>query len=259
LMKLIDFLIIYLSCGAPFGVYYFLQKRDDARAGFLWLETALAFFFWIPFAFLLLRRNKNLKTYWHTSGKSSSAKSENVDFSYSAQKQVEKILLESDVRISIYELREIIDRYIGLTLAGQEVAAQTVRRESELYRVAHGKNIELASICFNRRNRKLLLFHQTEARKDFLRLIEKLSEFGLSRTELAFSSFKIVQILNDFEAVKSLENIFAIPLQTEERQSVKRLENDLWKPEEIIKPQPAKSAPIRLLSISRTTSLRSKG
>jgi len=250
-MNLIDLIIIYLACGAPLAVYYFLHnRRTETRSHLLRLKTIFIFFFWLPFAFYLVRQFINFKF--------AQAKTGQTEIFYSIQKQIEKILLESELKISIYEFREIVERYIGLTLASQYAAAQSLPQEAEIYRAIQAKNIELASICFGRRNRKRLLFHQTEARKDFLRFIEKLSEFGADQTKLADSSFKVVQMLNDLEAYESLENIFAAALQTDRRKSVKRLEKDLWKPVETRKPQPAKSVPIHLSNMIATTNLRKK-
>jgi len=256
-MNPIDIFIIYLACGAPFAVYYFLHNPAQVRPGLLWLKTIFVFFLWMPFAVSLLRQNKNLKIASLRFAKTAAAKTERTEILHSIQKQIEKILLESDLKISIYEFREILERYVWLTLANQNAAAQTVRREAEIYLVAQTKNVELASICFNRRNRKRLSFHQTEARKDFLRLIEKLSEVVSDPNKLADSSRKIVQILNDWEAREQFENNFAAR-QTDWRQSVKQSEKDLWKPEEIRKPQPAKSVPIYLPSIGATTNLHRK-
>jgi hypothetical protein len=59
-MNLTDFLIIYFACGAPFGVYYFLQNRSDSVSSKLWLNAFFTFAFWIPIAFRLLRNNKFL-------------------------------------------------------------------------------------------------------------------------------------------------------------------------------------------------------
>jgi len=258
-MNAIELLIIYLACGASFGVYYFLHNRARSRPVLLWLKSIFVFFLWLPFAVFHLRQNKNLKINSREFGKTPTAKTERAEILHSIQKQIEKILVESDLKISIYEFREIVERYVGLTLANQSAAAQTVRREAEIYRVAQAKNVELGSICFRRRNRKRLSFHQTEARKDFLRFIEKLSEVVADQNKLAGSCFEIVQNLNDPEARKQIENIYAAPRQTEQRQSVKRIEEDLWKPEETRQPQPAKSALIYLPSIgAATTNLRRK-
>ena len=259
LMNLIDFFIIYLACGAPLSVYYFLHNASEIRFKFFWLKTVCVFFFWMPFALSLLRQEKNFKINCSDFGKKFSEKTETTKKFHSIQKQIEKILLESDLKISIYEFREIVERYIGLTLVEQNTAAKNLQPEAEIYHVTQAKNVELSSICFNRRNRKRLLFHQTEARKDFLRFIEKLSENCSDRTGLSDLSFELVQILKDSEALKNLENIFAIALQTNWRQNVNRLEKDLWKPEEIRKPQSTNPIPLCLPRVSaEATNLRRK-
>jgi hypothetical protein len=50
-MNLIDFFIIYLACGAPFGVYYFLQHRGGLDSRLLWLKRCSTLFFGCPLLF----------------------------------------------------------------------------------------------------------------------------------------------------------------------------------------------------------------
>lgn len=261
LMNPIDLFIIYLACGAPFGVYYFFQNRAPVKSNLLWFKTFLNFFFWIPFAFLLLRRNKSFTTLsLFGSDKSALENSEQEANLHPTVKQIERVFLESNLEISVYEFREIIERYIGLTIAYQTDAAQISDAETELFRIsrAKNKNIELGAICLNRRNRKRLVRHQTEARKDFLQLINQLLKFDSDDVKkLEHSAFELVIILKDSEARNKLEKMFACRLQTGTRFSVTETEKDLWKPE-IPRLSPAKQIPYHLPAMKATLNSRRK-
>ena len=49
-----DLIIIYLACGAPFAVYYYLQNRNLNEKNYLYLKTLFRFLVWIPDAFRLV-------------------------------------------------------------------------------------------------------------------------------------------------------------------------------------------------------------
>lgn len=237
-MNLTDYLIIYLACGAPFGVYYFLQNRTKSDSSKLWLNTLITFAFWIPIAFRLLRENKILN------------KSVNLKFDVALtldaiqekklnliQKQFENFLPESSLKISIYEFRETIDRYIGLTLANQSHSKKASITDKEFFRISENKNIELAAICLYRRNQKRLSFHHIQARQDFLHFINELSEFSEHKKIVSNLAVEFVKILNDLEANTLLEKMFMKSSQTDKYFVVKQLEKDLWNTE-IHKPLP---------------------
>lgn len=255
-MNLIDLFIIYLACGAPFGVYYYLQNRMKTDSVSLWLKTAINFLFWIPFTLLLLRRNKNLKLHLNRFGKISPAEAMQIEVLFSIKKQLEQFLPESDLKISVYEFREIVERYVGLTLGNSIGTSKISEPEKEIFRVSTTNNVELGAICFARRNRKRLLSHQTEARKDFLHLIKNLFDGSSDKAALKQSAIELVNNLNDIEARKSLAEIFADSGQSDGRLNVKRLEKNLWKPE-LNKPLHIKPTSI-LLQTMETTSLHKK-
>jgi len=208
-MNAIDFFIIYLACGAPFGVYYFLQNRNRPDSRLLWLKTLLNFIFWMPAAFLFLTRNANLKSSSLFNFNKTSAADAKRNNLQSIQKQIEKCLPESDLKISIYEFRETVERYVGLTLANQANDAGSRAGGEEFFRAAQTNNVELGAICLNRRNRNRLFLHQTEARNDFLYLINQLLKHSPDEKNLEQSAIKLAAVLKDFETKNELEKMFA--------------------------------------------------
>ncbi len=222
-MNQTDFLIIYLACGAPFGVYYFLQNRRKNTSLF-WLKTIFTFVVWLPFGVRLFRKKV-------TFDRSQSLMVNKEKSLNSIQKQIETILLETNLQISIYNFREIFERYIGLTLANSGESKNTIETEKEIFRISKSSNTELAAICYHRRNRKRLFFHHTLARQDFLNIIAKIAELNSARNKFGSLAVEFVKILDDTKAQKTLEKMFAETSQTDKQFAVQNSEKDLWKSE----------------------------
>jgi hypothetical protein len=182
-MSLIDFTILYFACGSPFAVYYFLQNHD-------WLKSIIIWMLWIPYSFLLLQRKVTSKLNFDKNIASDSE----IEV---IQKEIEQIVFENNTKLSIFEFREIFERYVGLTLSKKQ--NQIGENETEIFRVAKRENIKLGAICLHRRNQFKLKYHQTLARRDFLKIINELNS-----KKLQLSSLKLFRILADDEAEKTL-------------------------------------------------------
>jgi hypothetical protein len=259
-MNLYDFIIIYLACGAPLGVYYFLQHRKTSDFKHLRLKSLLNFLFWMPFAFRLLRRNAIFTSLYNKVFAGNAASDAEIEKNIrSLQKRLERIYLPSRLKISIYEFREILERYIGLTRSGQieNNFSQTARPESEIFRISGHKNSSLGAICLNRRNRKRLSFHQTEARRDFLALLDELFDSGSDSENLYRAAIEFVTALGDAEALDSIKRIFDLEPQSRHAASVKNAETEKWKAERqpplITRPDSP-----RLKALAATMNLRGK-
>ncbi len=161
------------------------------------------------------------------------------------------------MKISIYEFRETIDRYIGLTYANQSNTRKANLADKEFFRISENKNIELAAICLDRRNQKRLFFHHKGARQDFLHFINQLSETNADRKIISNLAVEFVRILNDLEAETTLEKMFMETSQTDKYFAVKQLEKPIWNTE-IHKPLPTKQISTRLQTMPATAKLRGK-
>lgn len=246
-MNVTDILIIYLALGAPLGVYYFLQNRRQNNSVVFWLKTFIYFLFWLPLSLLFLRKNKVLQT-------SQIIKLSKEKKILLAQKQIESVLQASDLTVSIYEFREIFDRYLGLTLAVQEKMPSPPTAEKEIFRLSAHERVDLGAICLQRRNRRQVFYHHTLARKDFLQLIEKSIEFALDGNFLGKLTVEFAKLLNDAEAQIALEQLFADISQTGRGFAVKKPEKDLWNPNTQL-PLSANTIPTRLSHLTATANL----
>ncbi|NNE99641.1 MAG: hypothetical protein HKN25_11530 [Pyrinomonadaceae bacterium] len=248
-----DITIIYLACGAPFGVYSFLAYRH--REDKVWIRSLLTALFWIPFALRLLlsslteKLNQNEFFINFLGGR-------NDESLISAKKSFEIYLPRNGYSMSLYELREIINRYSGLTLARNAKAKGPAGHEQEIFRIDARTGSNISAVCLNRRNHSKLSFHQKESRNDFLEafsnLLNKENEDLLGKKAIEF-----VKLLKDEEALASIQTILETSSRNTSERNVKELENDLWKPERPIQPKD-EPIPLRLKTLTAMANARTK-
>lgn len=258
-MNFTDFLIIYLACGAPLGVYYFFQNRKTLYQNHLWLNSFLTTTVWFPYAFRLLQDfvTGKLLTYKFTKIRETDALRKNkLD---AIEKEVSQILLAEHTGIALFDFRETFQRYSGLTIALQnavefETAAEN---EKELFRIAGNENVELGAKCLRRRNLNRLKFHQNLARIDVIEMFGAINAETKESEKFRFLANSYFKLLNDVKAENALGEIFSFPPQTINDFAVRNLEKDLWKPKED-KPLPASQTPLNLQTMSAAATIRKR-
>jgi hypothetical protein len=248
-VNIFDAIIIYLACGAPFGVYHFLHNRDQATAGNLTLKSLLEWVTWPASAVKMIGGSQLLsgrsKTNFDPLTELDAGKDEKV---CEIQKSLEQIFFEglASAKISIYAFREVFDRYAGLSLALRRDGDDSPGvPQAEIFRAADHGNVELASICLNRRNRSLLVAHQIQAREDFIDTLDRLAESPSERTDTWILVNELAVVLNDIEAIGAIDKIFTGTPQTRRAGRVKERGEVLWKPGKL-KQLPADQAALNL-------------
>lgn len=248
---MLEFLIIYLACGAPCGVYFFFQNRSQIIPKKLWLKSFLTVFVWIPYVFKLLHdfaTTKRRKSFSH----SEQLFNEKIN---NTKKQLAQLLLDSNAIISIFEFREILERYSGLTMACNLNDKIPSDAEKEIFRIALRQNIQTGAKCLHRRNHLRLKFHQDLARKEFVQVISTL-RFSVSESDkLRNAALEFVNTINDGEAHKALGEVFHKALQISENFAVPSLENEVWKSNEPRLSTSSKT-PVHLQTLQATTATR---
>lgn len=240
-MNLIDLTIIYLTCGAPFGVYYFYQQRDFSNK--FW-RSVLVTLFWFPYAFRLLHTFVTKRFHNQTLDEKS--------LTDSFEKKFAQILLAENVDVFLFDFRETFERYAGLTKA---VSAESSEAEAELFQILNHPNKKLATKLLNRRNRSRLNSHHILARKDFLRMIEKIYSGFSDKEKVRTLTVDFVKLINDAEALAELYRIFQNPTQSESNFPVNDMESEVWNPIETKQlPTPRKALSFRTMSATATTS-----
>jgi hypothetical protein len=252
-MNLFDLFIIYLACGAPVAVYFYLTNRRRLYSKQLWLKTILNFFFWIPFFFQITRKSRILDKFLKNRFASKNISDEHFEKEiFAVQKNIEKLLPGNDPSVSIYEFREVFERFVGLSKAcADNRNGKPNDTDREIFRVSNRNDVEIAARCFHRRNLNRLLFHHTQAEKDFLQLIDEVSRIVSDPEKLCIHAKKVAKILENSKVESALEKMFGDRLQTNKNLSVKDLEKDLWIPE-TRKQQPASQSSMNLQAISAT-------
>ena len=151
-MSLTDLIIVYLACGAPFGVYYF---TTFVGKGNVFGRAFAAFFFWPVLALKLLIEK-------------AAADPRHNDLELTRI----RLRMESDAFLGaagtdLFEYRRSFNRYAGLALtkAGGSGGVH------ELFPAIGHPNSELASACISRRSQRKIHIHLEQARHEFITLV----------------------------------------------------------------------------------------
>jgi hypothetical protein len=230
-MNLTDLIIIYLACGAPFGVYYFLQNRENLNSAQLWLKTVLVILFWFLFIYVFFHKYVTKKLHdlkFVEINQTDSRKRLKID---ALEKTFSGYLLQNEVEISLFEFREIFERYVGLTLALPE-NIEIVPDENEFFLITKHNNATLGQICLQRRNRLRLQSHQIKAREELLNVFAKMLSNVVEAKKMEFSLVEFFNLTEDFEAKTILDDIFRPASQIEKTLTVPELENEIWNSKE---------------------------
>ncbi len=181
-----DLLIIYLSCGAPFGAYHFLQNRGKTPVLGLFPRSLAVLLLWIPFAYLLWRKNVAKRL----TGKEFFSPNPEISLLEQQISVLQEQILQAFVELNsknglglrFFAFRDVLQRYTGLTLALKANESMVGENDLEIFRIAGRKKKELplAGKCLAKRNSMRLKSHQSKSREDFLGYLAKLSETARS-------------------------------------------------------------------------------
>ncbi len=234
-MKPIDFIILYLAAGAPFGVLHYFELRASEDFKNLFLRAILAAVFWLPLSLNFFRKKLLLNLRQSTDQNESQAIEDSNERKINKiQKAIERKLKINDPNISIYEFREAADRYIGLTIANQNVNNITSDCDlgNEIFNISRTGDSFLSNVCLQRRNRARLSFHQINARNEFLTYLDTNFVDSDEFADLAELFAELALILND-EAVDEVRNLqhFSEAEQNMVEVSVTGMESEIWKTE----------------------------
>lgn len=232
-MNIFDAIIIYLACGAPFGVYHFLHHREKVDMGPLTLKALLEWVIWPASAVKMIGGSRlfsgRSKTNFDPLSELDAGQDEKV---CEIQKSLEQVFFQGSgpAAISIYAFREVFDRYAGLSLALRAGDNAPSATQAEIFRAADHGNVELAAICLNRRNRSLLVTHHTRARENFIDTLDRLAGSPSERTDTWILVNELAVVLDDIGAIGAIDKIFTGTPQTRRAGRVKEAGEVLWKP-----------------------------
>ena len=197
-MSISDFVIIYLSLGAPSAVCHFFEDGERSGAK-TWLTTFAVFLVWPPKTIQLLRRHVR-----KSPANKHFARSSHLD---SAIKIKQKEILDSIKTIGAagetFELRDIFEGYITLTRAADEPAGEF----AEIFRVAGRMDSEIGTICLNRRNAAKLARHQTDAGRSLIAAVGNAASSRTFPPSTVEKAVELARLLGDKATEKGLREI----------------------------------------------------
>ena len=198
-MNFSETLIIYLACGAPFGVEY-LQRRTDRSI----LATAfgvLARFILWPIAagrmlYRLIARSSELL----------------LDLPDAADQRLSAIRTRFETMIHadqgpprVFEFRDTFLRYTGLARSGSTEPGTGV---AEIFEVTGRDDVTLATMCLARKNASRLARHRELARDEFSNFIAGAAAAGRSPDDIVRLAFETADAVSDGELAARLRGTY---------------------------------------------------
>ncbi len=207
-MTLTDLLIIYLACGTPFSAHFLIhrdQRRDGLSIAYGFLVTAV----WPVYALVFLDEptsDSARHTYQFANGEDSDLnESKSTIF---VTNDANKFLSYIESPAKVFEFREVVDRYAGLTSAVFEWSSGENVNGYEIYKVSNHPKAELGAICLNRRNLNRVLSHQKLAREDFLSMLWFLAHASGNPETIEDDAVRFVDRLGDKDAHTAIKSLF---------------------------------------------------
>lgn len=229
-MTFTEFLIVYLSIGAPFGVYYFLSHRPVSFGLTFLIKTVCVVFGWCFFAVYLIFRgfqnNYDARSELDSIGENEVEKTtRKLLAAYSEISPTER-------SVSFFQFREIVERYAGLTVELND-SAESNGFNNELFIIAGRENqdLQLANRCLRRKNMQRLKAHQIQARGDFLRIFENFNETAMANSleSLFAKAEQLAFLLTDNATVNLLNRIKSeTERQNSSLASSRKKQEELW-------------------------------
>ncbi len=193
-MNLSETLIIYLACGAPFGVEY-LQRRTDRSIFWTAFGVVVRFILWPISAgrmlFRLLACSSELLL----------ESPDAVDQQLSAiRSRFEAIIHAEQGPPRVFEFRDTFLRYTGLA---RSASAEPGSGVAEIFEITGHDDVTLATTCLNRKNARKLARHRDRSREEFARFIA-----GDPPDEMVRLAFETAAAVADVELSATLRGIY---------------------------------------------------
>ena len=192
-MNLLDLVIIYFACGAPFGVYLVTTAHGQSFVRTA-SQTFLRIFCWPVFGILVV-------VDWLSKNPSSAESNfdRHVDGLIT---QIESIVCANESISSIFDFRDALHRYAGLSEAAN--VSPEANGVNELLELNNNENKKIASACLARKNQRRLSFHQSLARNEFVDMISEMAAAGRENTRIIGLAIELSNHVNDPETAGAL-------------------------------------------------------
>jgi hypothetical protein len=192
-MHAAEFIVIYLTYGAPFGVYEVTCIRRKLSIAEIYLVAAKFLFWPMVVAFWISNWFLNSQKY------AIPDLEREIDV---VRKDLESAAFDDRSAAAILSFREVVTRYTGLTLMLRR--SKPSLNAQPLIELGDMETPKTALACFYRRHHQKLAFHQQRARKEFIEIIGRISASQPDHNDLLSNSIKLAILLNDFDCAAYL-------------------------------------------------------
>ena len=219
-MATAEFIIIYLACGAPFGVQYLLDSTDRPILHTI-AGVAARFLAWPIGAALMLVNLFTAVPQFDRGGDNPDG-----DALARVRSKFESQIMLSDRSTSIFEFRDVFLRYTGLAESiGDRESSPGV---SELFRVAGHHDERLAGSCLQRKVVSKLEYHRERSRSEFSLMIESILSETDDRNEIVSLAVETAECVSDRRYAAELRRRYGLePLLARNESSNDKL-GDIW-------------------------------
>lgn len=194
-MNFSETLIIYLACGAPFGVEY-LQRRTGRSI----LATAFGVF--VRFILWPIAAGRMLYRLIARSSELLLELPDDTDQRLAAiRTRFEAIIHADQGPPRVFEFRDTFLRYTGLARSG---ACEPGNGVAEIFEVTGHDDVTLATMCLARRNASRLARHRELARDEFSNFIASVAAKGQTPDEIVRLAFETADAVSDGELTAGL-------------------------------------------------------
>ncbi|MBK8811392.1 MAG: hypothetical protein IPN69_11765 [Acidobacteria bacterium] len=205
-MNLFDLTIIYLACGAPFGVYFFLTSKERLHKPSFYIGLSLNFLFWIQYAVRLTLASERVRKLFDSDSKRGVGLNSRLDHKI----QMIRARCEEDLhRISpnfrIFEFRDEFERMVGLNLELNGATRRPAAHVNELCEISGRGRSAPAEACLHRRNLAKLVFHRDVSRRELLSRFELLIKGDAMTPDLRADIAELFLIVGDSSAASEFE------------------------------------------------------
>ena len=166
-----EFLIVYVSCGAPFAVACLLSGDDSNRLRSAFVST-LCLTTWPAFLLAKLIRVIKSRFVSHKNAETSGRSIFAATATRSTLRELADQLQAAGVKQPSRQIKDLLERYSGLASLLVASKCGSYDYDCELALLSNHPSPAVATACVNRRNIALINRHLLSARHEFLELLE---------------------------------------------------------------------------------------
>ena len=173
-MTFLEFVIVYLACGAPFAVEHLLCSAAGSSA-FKGLSATAHLVIWPVDLILKLSRVINFNFVSPLNSPITNKTTFSPSSSASKRRELSCLMSDAATDQNLGRFNELLERYSGLARLRLDISDSSTHTIPEVAQVTGHPEPRTAAACYNRRNAAAVGRHLLGARDEFLRLLRGLS------------------------------------------------------------------------------------